>query len=53
MRPCLSEVMHLDTIGDWVAWKPDIAPQATVTNMKGHTGNPSGCRLAREISGIL
>ena len=29
--------------GLWVEWKPEIAPQATVMNMKLHTGVPLGC----------
>jgi hypothetical protein len=27
--------MHLATIGDWDEWKPEIAPQAIVTNKNG------------------
>ena len=32
--------------GDWVEWKPEIAPQATVMNMKLQIGVPDGacCR---------
>ena len=31
--------------GDWVEWKPEIAPQATVMNMKLQIGVPDGCML--------
>ena len=31
--------------GDWVAWKPEIAPQATVMNMKLQIGLPVGSIL--------
>ena len=44
--------MHRDIMGVWVAWKPEMAPQATVMNMKGHTGRPSGWRFSRVSSGI-
>jgi len=53
VRPSFSLLMHLAIIGDWVAWKPEIAPQATVMNIYGHTGVPSGCRFYRDISGMV
>ena len=36
--------------GDWVEWKPEIAPQATVMNMIGQIGVPFGCMLVKLIS---
>ena len=41
-------------IGDWVAWKPEIAPQATVMNRNGRIGIPFGWVFARPFqnSGI-
>ena len=38
-----------------VAWKPEIAPQATVMNMKLHTGVPEGCMEPKlfQISGMV
>ena len=40
--------------GDWVAWKPEMAPQATVMNMKAQMGVLAGCMLWKlsQISGI-
>ena len=40
--------------GLWVAWKPEMAPQATVMNMKLQMGVPWGCILVKlfQISGI-
>ena len=34
--------------GDWVEWKPEMAPQATVMNMKLQIGVPDGCRPRRK-----
>ena len=31
-----SVCIHLATIGDWDAWKPEIAPHAIVTNKYGN-----------------
>ena len=31
--------------GDCVEWNPEIAPQATVMNMKDQIGVPFGCML--------
>ena len=42
----------LEIIGDCVAWNPEIAPQATVININGQIGFPSGCKLLKVISGI-
>ena len=41
--------------GDWVEWKPEIAPQATVMNMKLQIGVPEGCMLPKcsQISGMV
>ena len=41
--------------GDWVEWKPEIAPQATVMNMKLQIGVPDGCMLLKfaQISGMV
>ena len=39
--------------GDWVEWKPEIAPQATVMNMIGQIGVPFGCMLVKLISGMV
>ena len=33
--------------GDWVEWKPEIAPHATVMNMKLQMGVPYGCMLPK------
>ena len=33
--------------GDWVEWKPEIAPQATVMNMKLQIGVLEGCILLK------
>ena len=35
--------MHLAINGLWVAWKPDMAPQAMLTNIIGKIGRPEGC----------
>ena len=37
--------------GDWVEWKPLMAPQAMVMNMSGHIGRPVGCRFASVTRG--
>ena len=34
--------MHRVMRGDWVAWKPLIAPQAMVMNRSGQMGRPAG-----------
>ena len=41
--------------GDWVEWKPEIAPQATVMNMKLQMGVLEGCILLKfaQISGMV
>ncbi len=38
-----------------VAWKPEIAPQATVMNMKLQIGVPEGCMEPKwlQISGMV
>ena len=38
-----------------MAWKPEMAPQATVMNMKAQMGVPLGCMLWKleKISGIF
>ena len=37
--------MQRAIIGDWVAWKPEIAPQAMLTNIIGKMGSvaAAGC----------
>ena len=48
--------IHLAIIGDWVAWKPETAPHATVTNIIAHTGSSFGwdCISASTVnSGIV
>lgn len=47
VRPCFSLVMQRAIMGDWVAWKPEIAPQATVTNIMDHLGRLSGCTTVK------
>ena len=37
--------MQRAIIGDWVAWNPEIAPQAIEMNMMGKMGKPSGWGL--------
>ena len=39
-------------IGDWVAWKPETAPQATVMKRSGQIGSCFGCRFSSVISGM-
>ena len=41
--------------GDCVEWKPEIAPHATVMNMKLQIGVPDGCILyiCVQISGMV
>ena len=41
--------------GDCVAWKPEIAPHATVINIKLHIGVALGCIFLKlvQISGIV
>lgn len=45
--------MHLSLMGDWVAWNPDMTPQATETNIIGQIGVFLGCRFERVISGMV
>ena len=54
MWPCFSDFMQRAIRGDCVAWKPEMAPQATVMNMKDQMGVPLGCMLVKlsQISGI-
>ena len=41
--------------GDCVEWNPEIAPHATVINIKLQIGLPAGCILVKwlQISGIV
>ena len=48
-RPELSFCMQRAISGDWVAWKPETAPQAMVMNSSGQSGRSVGCRLEKSI----
>jgi len=48
-RPELSFCMQRAISGDWVAWKPDTAPQAMVMKSSGQSGSSVGCRLEKSI----
>ena len=43
--------MQRAIMGDWVAWKPEMAPQAMVTKSKGQRGAPLGFRLVKKSAG--
>jgi len=45
--PSRSLHMQRAMSGDWVEWKPEMAPQEMVVNSSGHRGRPAGCRFAR------
>ena len=45
MWPWRSDFMQRAIRGDWVAWKPEMAPQATVMNIKLQIGLPVGSML--------
>ena len=52
VRAWPSERMQRAIMGDCVAWKPEMAPQAMVTNSSGQSGVPLGCRLAMKSPGF-
>ena len=41
--------MQRAIMGDWVAWKPEMAPQATVTNIIAHFGRLLGWTAVRVV----
>ena len=41
--------MHRVMRGDWVAWKPLIAPQAMVMNRSGQMGRPAGSVFTKKV----
>jgi hypothetical protein len=52
LRDWLSDVMQRAIMGDCVAWKPDMAPQAMVVKSMGTIGNFSGSAMQflKEVS---